>query len=215
MAEKPVILLTGFSSFPGAPLNPTKVTLQSMRHSEMEMPASVVFPVSYQIVDKYLDRILDAVSPDIVISLGLSYEANGFTLESQAYNETDQLSVDIHDTIPDSMIAENATEKLSSSVPLDKLYNHLASRNIPVSRSTDPGRYLCNYLYYKVMDKYKDDQSKWSCFIHVPLLDIQLDEIKDLYPHQNINQSLPSKVLVEGINLIVNFLNHEWGKIYS
>ncbi len=215
MAEKPVILLTGFSSFPGAPQNPTKVTLQNMRHSEIEMPPSVVFPVSYRIVDKYLDRILDAVSPDIVISLGLSYEANGFTLESHAYNETDQFSVDIHDSIPDSMISESATEMLSSNIPIDKVYDHLQSRNIPVSRSSDPGRYLCNYLYYRVLDRYKNDRSKWSCFVHVPLLDRQLVEVSDMYPLQNINQSIPSKVLVEGINLIVNVLNHEWGRIHS
>lgn len=214
MAEKPVILLTGFSSFPGAPLNPTKVTLQSMRHAEIEMPPSIVFPVSYRIVDKYLDRILDAVAPDIVVSLGLSYEAKGFTLESHAYNETDQQSVDIHDTIPESTISENTTEMLSSHIPLDRVYDHLQSRDIPVSRSSDPGRYLCNYLYYKVMDKFKNDRSKWSCFVHVPLLDIQLEEITDIYPQQNINQSLPSRVLVEGINQIVSVLNHEWGKIH-
>lgn len=215
MADKPVILLTGFSSFPGAPLNPTKITLQHMRQSDKSLPQSVIFPVSYRIVDKYLDQVLNITRPDIILSFGLSYEADGFTFETTAYNETDRECGDINHIIPESSISGHSPPSLNTRIPFKKLYNLLQKSNIPSSVSTDPGRYLCNYLYFRIMEKYKDDQSKWCCFIHVPLLSTQLNEIRELYPEKNINKSLSSETLQEGINLIVNFLNHEWGRIYG
>ena len=60
---------------------------------------------------------------------------------------------------------------LTTSLPLSAILEEAIHEQVTIS--TDPGRYLCNYVYYKAL---LHQQSKglplYSLFIHVPSFDV-------------------------------------------
>jgi len=51
------------------------------------------------------------------------------------------------------------------------------SQKHQVQISTDPGRYLCNYVYFNSLNQLKCERENIDClFIHFPGLDVTLHE---------------------------------------
>lgn len=62
-------------------------------------------------------------------------------------------------------------ETLTSALPLQDLCAQLAATGFNCNVSDDPGRFLCNYVYYRSLEKIPT-----SVFIHVPPVEvIELD----------------------------------------
>ena len=89
--RRPRILVTGFSSFPGAPRNPTERLIAELENRQAELAALgdvrlAVLDVDYRTLPQALSRLGADFAPDIAIHFGLSGKAGGFMLERLARN---------------------------------------------------------------------------------------------------------------------------------
>jgi len=88
--------------------------------------------------------------PCVFLHLGLSAVARGFKLESTGYNVADFGIPDERGWVAcGETIAENEPEALATAVPLAQLLPLLQKENPAATISTDPGRYICNYVYFR------------------------------------------------------------------
>lgn len=61
---------------------------------------------------------------------------------------------------------------LTTSLPLSTILENTIHKE-QVTISTDPGRYLCNYVYYKaLLHQHSKGLPLYSLFIHVPSFDV-------------------------------------------
>lgn len=151
MAGMRRILLTGFKPFLDNATNPSGLLSQAL--------GGVVLDVSYQAVDCFLESV-DFPSFDFVLCLGLHAGITRPQIERRAYNEKTRKHPDADGVIPeDTRIEKDGPETRETRIDVDALCQVL-----PYARSEDPGRYLCNYIYYKALGK----TGGRALFVHLP-----------------------------------------------
>jgi pyroglutamyl-peptidase len=174
--RRPRILVTGFSSFPGAPRNPTERLIAELerRRDELGTLGDVrlaVLDVEYRTLPEALSRLGAEVRPDIAIHFGLSGKAGGFTLERLARNAVGPLP-DNAGHVPEARTICALADTFPSSLPLDEMRIALEAAGLPVDWSDDAGDYLCNYLFYHSRAGLAEGFAPpVSGFVHVPPLD--------------------------------------------
>jgi pyroglutamyl-peptidase len=172
---RPRILITGFTPFPGAPVNPTEHLIQSLRRQPhwLESLGEIrleVLPVEYAAVPEALAALGRDFAPDIAVHFGLSARATGFTLERLARNANATGRVDNAGAAPPPGIFEGEAD-LPSTLPLDAIAARLAGQGLPVAWSDDAGGYLCNYTFYLACSpRFEAYAPAMSGFVHVPPL---------------------------------------------
>lgn len=208
MSRRPRILVTGFSAFPGVPVNSTErliARLEASRSRFLDIGelSLAVLDVDYARLPAVLDELARAGQPDIAIHFGQSARAHGFTLERCARNVLGP-KPDNSDHVPAADVICAGPDKLASNLPLDRLHEALVRRGLPVSWSDDAGAYLCNYLFYlSRSDAMREFAPGMSGFIHLPPLAGEV----------GANASaLPLEVLVEGAELVVTTCLAVWGE---
>lgn len=173
--RSPRILITGFSVFPGAPVNPTEKLIAALRDDGLFAVSGnirmEVLPVEYAAVPGRLEALGRDFAPDIAIHFGLSARATGFTLERWARNGIAADRLDNSGTQPVSTLIIDGAGDFASTLPLDAIAAALASSGLPVAWSDDAGGYLCNYLFYLSRSpEFPAFASSMSGFVHVPPL---------------------------------------------
>lgn len=118
-------------------------------------------------------------------------------VEKCSYNDGYQ-SPDVTDKCPaNDCCCENGSDTLETGLNVEKLCerannycktNHLTASCQP---STDPGRYLCAYTYYKSLSI---DKSK-SLFVHVPA--------KEVFAIQDMSHAL-KEIIFDSLNQLYN-----------
>jgi len=114
----------------------------------------------------------------VVLHLGVNYRGENFELEQCAYNEADFRVPDERGHQPrNAPIAEGVAvgEPIRTELDVDALVQQL-NVNLPddkagakAVRSSDPGRFVCNYTYYYSMSKCSGHSNRIRClFLHVP-----------------------------------------------
>jgi len=150
------LLVTGFGPFMNVTENPSGLIAQSLGIDH------VMLPVSYQAVDEWL-----AADPaqfhQTILMLGVC-QSPFFRMELFAHNEL-RGTPDVNGRTPLGSITEGGPRILGATLWDEKLMH---SRTANVRTSTDPGRYLCNYIAYKTIERYPD---KRVGFLHVPPLE--------------------------------------------
>lgn len=173
--RRPRILVTGFSSFPGAPRNPTERLIAELEHREAELAALgdvrlAVLDVDYRNLPRALSRLGADFAPDVAIHFGLSGKAGGFMLERLARNAVGPLP-DNAGHVPEARTICALADAYPSTLPLDAMHDALAGAGLPVHWSDDAGDYLCNYLFYHSRAGLAEGFSPpLSGFVHVPPL---------------------------------------------
>lgn len=197
---RPRILVTGFSVFPGAPVNPTESLVAALRadpallagHGEVRVE---VLPVEYGRLPALIEALGREFAPDIAIHFGLSARATGFTLERLARNAIAARKPDNGGVLPAPACIVDGAADLSSTLPLDAIAARLAAAGLPVDWSDDAGGYLCNYLFYLSRSPaFAGLSAPIAGFIHVP----PLRETEPEHP-----AALPLAELVRGACLVV------------
>lgn len=155
------VLVTAFGPFAQNSVNPTQ-EFASLCSSDEELAfcSFEVLEVSYQAAADFT-RQLKIRDWDFVISFGLSSRSQAIYLEEYAYNLDDCSVPDVlGETRQSTPIETNAPEKLRTNL-----------QNLPkrdwLQISQDPGRYLCNHLYYRLLHKARKTRTR-CCFFHVP-----------------------------------------------
>lgn len=172
---KPQVLISGFSVFPSAPVNPTEtlikwLILQDLSHLDAEFHFHL-FKTSYAQVDSDLAALSKQLNPDIVLHFGLDQNAIGFKLESMGRNELHVDKPDVDGFCPDASILPDSTDEILSTFPIDEIEARLKRKGFAVQRSEDAGGYLCNYLLYRTLSNLCwQKPPRYAGFIHVPYL---------------------------------------------
>lgn len=172
------ILATGFSVFPGAPENPTAWAMEELKRSGWQ-PAGArlvtrTLPVQFDLWERGYQPLLAEFKPDVAVAFGLSAKAQGMTLESTARNRvaTDRPDFTGACSSGDCVKADGPAVR-PTRLPLRDISVALRKADVPVARSDDAGDYMCNLLFYRLMEHAEAGGPAVAGFIHVPYLDNQ------------------------------------------
>ena len=166
------IIMTAFEPFGNFTINSSYKGLQNL---ESDFVTKVVLPVSYP--DAYMKLKPFIKNNDFIVLLGMAANRKMISIEERAKNI---LSFRIPDNngniIKDQPIDADKDEYLYSKVDIDSLINSLNQSKEICYKSTDAGEYICNYLYFEVLNNH----SNQCIFVHIP--NYQTD---DEYIHLN------------------------------
>lgn len=193
------ILITAFEPFGGDLSNPTMEVLNALPNTlNNNTIFKLILPTVFDESINRLNRTLDELQPDIIISLGLSANSSTLTLERIALNLDDARIPDNTGFQPsERTIFEDGPLALKSSLPLNSIYKKLIENKIPVITSTSAGTYVCNHVFYGALYYCQNYLPKSiTGFIHIPYL-----------PAQVVTHNKPSmalELIVEGLLIILD-----------
>lgn len=170
------ILITGFGPFPGAPFNPTEPLVEALARRRHPPFANVrrvahIFRVSYEAVDRELPALLAREKPDVLLMFGLAGRTKHMRIETRARNACSRRLPDAGGQVPVSVtIVPDAPATLPLRAPGQRLVAAAQSTGVPAALSHDAGRYLCNYLCWRVAEVAGDSAPRLAAFIHVPIV---------------------------------------------
>ncbi len=162
-------IITGFVPFHIFPQNPAQAVAEHLgKRLDIDV-VPIVLPVEYGKAREILLTALREVSPDLVLSFGLNGKISHIALE--------EIAVNIRGSdIPDNSgmqhfggpISRNGPVAYRSSLPIAGILEKLLSERIPVKVSYSAGVYLCNEIFYTVMQWCEESGAKGG-FVHVPM----------------------------------------------
>jgi pyroglutamyl-peptidase len=169
------VLLTGFEPFPADASSDN-----SSERAVLDFDASavqgisvmkLVLPVEWETAASMVARVIDRCHPDLVVSFGQG--RSEVEVETTAYNEKD--ASELATGTPDNrgVLAESgpikvgAPEKLPTRLPVYAIGAALRASGVAVGESDDPGRYICNNLFYSTRLKLESSTVP-AGFIHLP-----------------------------------------------
>eukprot|EP00762_Andalucia_godoyi_P005076 ANDGO_04020.mRNA.1 Pyrrolidone-carboxylate peptidase len=164
------VYVTGFGPFHGVPVNPTTVLVEELARSIAGLETSVL-TVSTGGVEEYLASISQAVfrDPNVhFVHFGVNSSGKEVALEKFAYNNAsfrvpDQAGLVLNEAPISASVALDAPCR--TEIPVERLLLRLIDQGVKeVHISHDPGRFLCNYVYYRSLQM----SSGRSLFVHIP-----------------------------------------------
>lgn len=202
------VLVTGFSVFPGAPVNPTSWAVETLLSEKWQPHNARVFahtlPVRFDLWEREMEPLLDKLRPDIVVAFGLSAKATGVTLESTAHNV---VAVDRPDhtgaCATGACVIDSGPPRYATALPLAAVETALRAARIPVCPSDSAGDYLCNLTFYRLVALVARGGPQMAGFIHVPYLDTQVARLAaegHTVPHAS---TLTEAQLIAAVKIIV------------
>ena len=176
MTARPRLLLTGFSVFPGAPVNPTELLVNELLKSPGQFAGRCEFraeilDVDYATIGVQLQAIAAEFEPDIALHFGLADDATGFRLERYGRNSADSSRRDNKGGKSSGIVVEGGPDRFESTLPRTQIAAALDNAGLPVSLDDQAGDYLCNALFYlSRAGACGGFKPPMSGFIHVPQL---------------------------------------------
>jgi pyroglutamyl-peptidase len=167
-----VVLLSGFGPFAGVPENPSWLAVAAL---DREMVAghdvrAVLLPVTWQGAPAAFFPEYDRLRPVIAVASGVDTGAKGVELESQAANKASGMDVD-GISKNNEPIDPAGPASLPTLLPVDQLRGALEADGFQASISSSAGTYLCNFMFYELMQKLATEppaEHRIGGFVHVP-----------------------------------------------
>lgn len=160
------ILVSGFNPFLGQEVNPSGRIAEQLP-TLFDNLESIVLPVEYGTAFNLLEEKVLGVNPDLVLMLGQARGRKQVCLEKIGMNWIHSNFADEKGLNPIGPIMKDKALALMTSFPCEKLAESVPELNISFSAGT----YVCNELYYRVLERFPELN---SVFIHVPLLPEQM-----------------------------------------
>jgi pyroglutamyl-peptidase len=166
------VLLTGFGPFPGAPFNPSAALVSALARRRRPALAGIerrthIFATTYASVDRELPKLF-AQNPDIVLMFGVAGRRRQLSIETLARNGVSVLFPDAEGFRPkQSVIAVHGPAALKGNAPFAKLRGAARTSAAPARLSRDAGRYLCNYAYWRTLERARNGRPLIQ-FVHIP-----------------------------------------------
>jgi pyroglutamyl-peptidase len=165
------VLITGFGPFPGAPYNPSGVLAKRLAHSHRPALAGIkisahVFATAYAAVDRDLTKLF-AAKPDIVLLFGVAGRRRQVCVETRARNTASLIFPDADRAKPERDVIElRGPAALRGRAPFMPLLHALKQNQVPSRLSRDAGSYLCNYVYWRALQRTSGGTRVQ--FVHIP-----------------------------------------------
>lgn len=194
------VLITGFGAFPDTPENPSETLVKALSaafadHAEIEL-RGLILSTAFNSCCAELRQEIDRFAPDLVLAFGVRANGKGFDLESVARNRLGKRKDAQGVTGKPGPIDPHGTPALHASLPLRGLRAALQDAGIPVRVSKSAGSYVCNYLFYNLMQEHG---ARMAGFIHIP----HSEESAQRYTGKKQPSPLPQATLQKGAALII------------
>ena len=186
------VLLIGFGPFPGAPFNPSAMLVKALARRRRPALADIVrathvLATTYAAVERDLPTLF-AAKPDVVLMFGLAGRRRQLCIETRARNAISVLYPDAGGHRPQrGAIAPGGQPALRAAAPFAYLLGALRGSRISARLSRDPGRYLCNYAYWRALERVRNERPLVQ-FVHIPAVRIA--------PRRQSRRHLPSLALL-------------------
>ncbi len=165
------ILITGFDPFGGQSVNPAWEAVQTL--PDVIGDASVtrlMIPTVFGAAAEKVISAMQTLQPDIVLCIGQAGGREKITFEVAAINIQ-------HAGIPDNAGVQPVFEPITpegpaaflTTLPVHDLQQRLHSEGYPVSLSFSAGTFVCNDVFYRVLQACEGSNTRMD-FIHVPFL---------------------------------------------
>ena len=140
---------------------------------------TVLIPVTFSESFTTLQKKINEFNPDIVMCFGQAAGSESIQLESVALNSIDADIPDNQGHQPQKEMINHLGElSYLATLPIQGLDGALKDAGIPSRISNSAGTYVCNYLFYRLMET-NQDTLRLCGFIHVPLLEtMSLEDLK-------------------------------------
>jgi pyroglutamyl-peptidase len=167
------VLVTGFKPFLGENINPSEILLEHIKRDFGVSGAcdTLLLPVSFRQAFQDLETHLEKHHYDHIFLLGQAGGRAEVCFERVGLNWIETENPDEESYTPkQGLIADNEESALFSKLPLTEWCEELKAKSLPAKVSLSAGGYVCNYLYFKTLQKFAKNNHTWVVFIHVPYL---------------------------------------------
>lgn len=169
--KPPTVLLTGFDPFGGAARNPSWLAAHALQgrsiagHRVIAAQLPTVFGSSLG----ELAGLLKQHRPALVLCLGLAGGRNALSLERVAINLNDARMADNAGEQPiDSAVVPGGPAAYFSSLPIKAMLQALQQAGIAAELSQSAGTFVCNQVFYGLMQALAARPGVVGGFIHLP-----------------------------------------------
>ena len=172
------LLLTAFDPFGGAEINPAEEAVRRVKAPEgaglVRLTVPTVFGKAARVVNEKIDR----EKPDAVVCVGQAGGRDAITPERVAINLMDASIADNERNQPvDEPVAADGENALFATFPAKAIAEEIRKAGIPAKVSYSAGTFVCNSLFYGVLDHLKRTGNPAEAgFIHVPFLPEQVTD---------------------------------------
>jgi pyroglutamyl-peptidase len=170
------VVLAGFGPFPGVPFNPSAVLVGELARRRRPALADIVctthvFATSYAAVDRDLPKLF-AEKPDLVLIFGVAGRRRYLSVETRARNALSVLYPDVSGHRPArGTIERGKPGALRGAAPFAQLLGAMRPSGFPARLSRDAGRYLCNYAYWRALERARETLTLVQ-FVHIPYIEL-------------------------------------------
>lgn len=130
---------------------------------------AVALPVSFANAWPALRDVIDTTHPDIVIATGLKHTARGILLERCATNLMDAARPDADNATPRrEAINPDGPAAYWTRLPLRSILKDFARDGVPAALSSDAGTFVCNSLFYNLLNWTATQDQVLGGFVSLP-----------------------------------------------
>ncbi|TQK02614.1 pyroglutamyl-peptidase I [Herbaspirillum sp. SJZ107] len=193
------VLLTGFEPFNGADVNPSWEAARALDgwSGPGFQVAARELPCVFGRANLALFDAIDALQPDIVIAVGQAGGRHEISVERVALNVDDATIPDNAGQQPvDATIADGGPAAYFSTLPIKAIVRALRLRGFPAGVSQTAGTFVCNHVFYGLM-QHAQGRGLKAGFIHVPFLPQQVADRADVAPSMALND------IIDGLRIAV------------
>lgn len=165
------ILVTGFTPFPGAPVNPTQMLMKRLPkrlgpHQHGVAYQFDVLPTTWEARAEVTDALRRDVNPDAIVHFGVDGTRKDINIESRAVNRAIRVRLDSAGKAPaNPQLDPQSIRDRTATLPARPLAAAARLSGAPVKVSVDAGTYLCNATLWDSIGS-----GIPSIFVHVPRL---------------------------------------------
>ncbi|MFP7233100.1 pyroglutamyl-peptidase I [Bacillus subtilis] len=179
------VLITGFDPFDKETVNPSWEAAKRLNSFETDEAIITVaqIPTVFRTALDTLRQAIQEHQPDIVICVGQAGGRMQITPERVAVNLADARIPDNEGQQPiDEEISPEGPAAYWTGLPVKRMTEKMKENGIPAAVSYTAGTFVCNYLFYGLMDHIsRTAPNIRGGFIHIPYI-----------PEQTIDKTAPS-----------------------
>ena len=195
------VLMTGFSPFGNSSVNPSWEAVKQVQTDKDVELIRLEIPTVFYKSARILEECIEETRPDIVLCIGQAAGRAEITPERIAININDASVPDNEGNMPrNEFISQDGAPAYFTGLDVDKIVEALQLESIPARISFSAGTYVCNHLFYSLMDFiWRNDLPIIGGFVHIPCIPEQIGSDFSVK-----TPSLPLDVIVHGLECILH-----------
>ncbi|GLQ87324.1 pyroglutamyl-peptidase I [Dyella flagellata] len=182
MSKPPRILLTGFTPFDGADINPSWETVHALdgRLIGGHLVVSRLLSTAFAESQRELSSMVDEVEPAILLGVGQAGGRSRLSIERVAINVQDARIADNNGAQPiDAAVVDDGPVAYFSTLPIKAMLKALIAEGLPAEVSNTAGTFVCNHVAYLMLHLAAQHRDRRAGFIHLPYLPSQAARLPD------------------------------------